>query len=282
MIKPLPLVSVVIPTHNNCDYKRGIALSSAMHSVADQSYQNLEIIVVDDCSTDDTEDFVKRTARFVDCPVLYYKTAKQSGSPVVPRNLGVEASNGKYLAFLDADDIMYKDKIRIQVEHMEFYNGSCGDACIMCYHDMDVKEGKLIRRWSDLSSCYGGPSEFLFGKLIKKNFIPCSSVMINLEKYPKPYMNPDFKISHDWDLFLSMSQIGDIHFINIRLGQLTLHEGSVVTDTHQRRKESRQVIRNRKYCIEKWEYRKIMVRYYLVEIYDRLPKKMQGIIRKLI
>ena len=106
--------------------------------------------------------------------------------------------------------------------------------------------------------------------------------MINLDRYPNPYMHPEYKVSHDWCLWLDISLVGEIYYIHKRLGTLNLHEGSVITDTHQRRSESRQVIRDRKYLIEKSEYRKIMAYYYLAEIYDMLPKMLQRLIRKYI
>jgi glycosyltransferase involved in cell wall biosynthesis len=98
------LVSVVIPTHNN-----GTFVCEAIESVLAQSYQNREIIVVDDGSADGTRDILKPYLEKIN-----YVFQENQG-PAVARNQGIRHSHGSYIAFLDADDVWLEDKLDRQM-----------------------------------------------------------------------------------------------------------------------------------------------------------------------
>ncbi len=104
-----PLVSVVIPAYN-----AGTYIEEAVRSVLDQDYPSLEVIVVDDGSTDDTLVRVAPFGSRVQC-------LRQSGSggyPGVPRNAGMQRSKGEFICFLDADDIMCPGRLRLQIDYL--------------------------------------------------------------------------------------------------------------------------------------------------------------------
>lgn len=102
-----PLISVVIPTYNRADL-----IKRAISSVLEQSYRNLEIIVVDDNSQDNTESVVQGID---DDRIHYYRqTTNQGGS--VARNEGIRKSQGKYIAFLDSDDLWLPSKLESQLQ----------------------------------------------------------------------------------------------------------------------------------------------------------------------
>ena len=104
----LPLVSVVMPAYNAGPY-----IEQAIRSVLEQDYPNIELIVVDDGSKDGTPEAVE--ALFGDrVRVLRQK----NGGPAAARNLGIRASNGTLLAFLDADDVWLPGKLQAQVSYM--------------------------------------------------------------------------------------------------------------------------------------------------------------------
>jgi len=106
------LVSVIMPTYN-----RPELLSRAIKSVLTQSYNDYELIVVDDCSMDDTKDVV---AGFNDRRIRYIRLEKNSGGSAIPRQTGLEKSKGKYIAILDDDSIWVdKDKLSLQVLYLE-------------------------------------------------------------------------------------------------------------------------------------------------------------------
>lgn len=102
-----PKVSVVIPTYN-----RGHLIQKSINSVLNQTYRNIELIVVDDCSTDNTEAVVKeiKDERFI-----FLKSSERMG-PSVARNKGIENATGELVAFQDSDDEWYIDKLEKQIE----------------------------------------------------------------------------------------------------------------------------------------------------------------------
>ncbi|MEP0213205.1 MAG: glycosyltransferase family 2 protein, partial [Cellulophaga sp.] len=101
MIKPL--VSIIIPTYN-----RQLTIRRAIDSVLSQSYSNIEIIVVDDCSNDKTYLIMENFKS--DDRVQYIRLDKNVGGGGA-RNLGIKASKGEYIAFQDSDDVWLEDKL---------------------------------------------------------------------------------------------------------------------------------------------------------------------------
>ena len=107
------LVSIITPCYNAAS-----VLSETIGSVRAQTYGEWEMLVVDDCSTDGSDKIAQEYARR-DPRIRYLKTERPSGSPTVPRNLGLEAARGEYVAFLDADDLWLPEKLEEQVRFLE-------------------------------------------------------------------------------------------------------------------------------------------------------------------
>ena len=97
-----PLISVVIPTYNHAHF-----LGQALQSVIDQTYQNWEIIVVDNHSSDCTDEVIKQFSSYKICLLKI----NNNGIIGASRNLGIKAAKGDWIAFLDSDDIWYKEKL---------------------------------------------------------------------------------------------------------------------------------------------------------------------------
>ncbi len=108
------VVSIVIPVHNGEKY-----IKESIDSCLAQTYSNIEILVVDDKSTDSTLEILKGYGE----KITVLPVEKQNGLGNVI-NIGIRASKGKYIARMDADDIMYPDRIEKQVEYLE-NNPSC-------------------------------------------------------------------------------------------------------------------------------------------------------------
>ena len=109
------LVSVVMPSYNTAEYIR-----EAIQSVLSQTYTDLELIIVDDCSTDNTDEIV---STFKDDRIKYLKNEKNSGA-AVSRNYALREAKGKWIAFLDSDDIWLPEKLERQLKYMKEHNYS--------------------------------------------------------------------------------------------------------------------------------------------------------------
>lgn len=102
----IPLVSVIITTYNHGKY-----IEKSINSILRQTYENVEIIVIDDGSTDDTEEIINKY------PTVIYKYQKNGGLSNA-RNSGIKLSNGKYVIFLDADDWLFPQGIAENIQYM--------------------------------------------------------------------------------------------------------------------------------------------------------------------
>ncbi len=107
-----PVISVIVPTYNRLKL-----LKEAVDSVLSQTYDNFELIMVDDGSTDGTGEWYRSLHEKVDKKTVYKRLA-HTGFPGQVRNRGVELSRGAYLAFLDSDDLWEPQKLELQIGHM--------------------------------------------------------------------------------------------------------------------------------------------------------------------
>ncbi|WP_158650917.1 glycosyltransferase family 2 protein, partial [Acinetobacter indicus] len=101
-----PLVTVYIPTYNRLEL-----LQRAVKSVQEQTYHNLEIIIVDDCSTDGTHEYLEKVSK-EDKRVRYFLKEKNSGA-CVSRNIAIKNSKGEFITGLDDDDYFERNRIEI-------------------------------------------------------------------------------------------------------------------------------------------------------------------------
>lgn len=104
------LVSIIMPSYNTGKY-----IAESIKSVQAQTYKNWELIIVDDCSTDNTDDVV---AKFADDRIKYFKNEVNLGA-AVSRNRALREVNGRWIAFLDSDDLWYPEKLEKQIRFME-------------------------------------------------------------------------------------------------------------------------------------------------------------------
>lgn len=105
------LVSIIIPSFNKQDF-----IGECVQSVVDQVYENWELIIIDDASTDLTKNVLNEFDKNIKIKTIYLKKNK---GPSFCRNLGVREANGTYVAFLDADDFWTKDKLVDQINFMK-------------------------------------------------------------------------------------------------------------------------------------------------------------------
>lgn len=184
-----PLVSVVIATYNMGQY-----LPEAIDSVLAQRWENLEVIVVDDGSTDDTPEQMKR---FEGNGRVRYLPTENRGQPKA-KNRGLKEANGDFIAFCDADDIWHPEKLSVQMPLFEVQNTG------VVYSEVSYidQNGKTI----DKPQPYERYSGEVTNHLIIKNFVPFGTAVIRRECLEKNgYFDEDLPMGIDWDLWLRYS-----------------------------------------------------------------------------
>ena len=176
-------ISVIISTYN-----RSKLLDKAINSVLNQSYKDFELIVVDDCSTDDTEKVIRKY------PVIHLKTEKNSGSDALPKNLAISKAQGEYVAFLDDDDIWRPDTLKILLRYIE-------TGADVAYGDYLIEEGGRMRP--------GWSIDFNPPLLSKMNYISMVTAMVKKSALLEVGgFNENLKIFKDWNLWVRMQKRG--------------------------------------------------------------------------
>jgi glycosyltransferase involved in cell wall biosynthesis len=200
MINSKPLISVIVPTYN-----RDFLLQRAVKSVIHQSYNNLEIIIVDDASIDNTEKIIRKL-RNEDNRVRYIKIKTNQGAATA-RNIGIKKSNGDFIAFQDSDDIWIHDKLEKQMNFFE------KNPSIKMVYTRVVSFGKKTIKLVP-SNRKKNTAGKLFSELLKSNFIDLPSVMIRKEILIKYPFDPKLQRLQEWDMWLRISPSINIGYIN--------------------------------------------------------------------
>lgn len=192
-----PLVSVFIPVYNSEEY-----IKDALNSIVTQSYTNLEIIIVDDCSTDQSVEIINS---FQDSRIRLLRNEENKGIPY-NRNLGLKESKGKYMAIMDADDIALPNRIEEQVAFME--NHLDIDA-IGTYYEMFG--GKVSRTFKPN---YISPEEIKI-QLLFFSQIGNPTAMVRLSTIKEHHItyNPNYFVAQDYDMWVQISKVGKLHIL---------------------------------------------------------------------
>ena len=185
----MPKVSVIIPTYNRRD-----VIMKTVESVLSQTEQDLEVIVVDDGSVDDTQSIIKNLN---DNRVSYFY--KTNGGPSSARNLGLSKANGKYLAFLDSDDFWPDNYLEVMTGYLESNNefGAAYGPITVVYPD-----GKEVISYKRPD----GKSGWITLDLFKKGFIWPSAAVFRSLVWNDFYFDESLnRTSEDSDAFLRLS-----------------------------------------------------------------------------
>jgi glycosyltransferase involved in cell wall biosynthesis len=203
-----PLVSAIIPCHNSA-----ATIERALDSALSQTFSELEIIVVDDASTDATPSILRsRRAN----PRLRLIALDRNLGPAGARNRGVEAARGKYIAFLDSDDEWLPEKIALQFAAMEANRAAtlCGCDAVWVYPDGSTEH-----------STASSTGQLAWKALLRSSFVQTPSVMAPravLEKLGG--FNPALLVGEDQDLWIRLALAGEVIWVKktlVRVHNLT-------------------------------------------------------------
>lgn len=206
-----PLVSVVIATYNMGEY-----LPDAVDSVLNQNWENLEVIVIDDGSVDNSS---KRILKFNDDPRFRYVRTENQGQPKA-KNRGLSESKGEFIAFCDADDLWHPEKLKIQMP--SFTNPNVGVVYSdVSYIDASGKEVVSHKHYPR----YSGK---ITRKLAIKNFIPFGTAVFRRECLDRNgSFDESLPMGIDWDLWLRYSVHWEFEYIPKKTYLYRLWEGQM-------------------------------------------------------
>lgn len=154
-------VSVITPVYNAEKF-----IKETIDSVLQQSYEDFEYLLIDDCSTDNSAEIVKSYAT-KDARIKYIKLKENSGAAVA-RNTGLEHAQGRYIAFIDSDDLWYPEKLETQLAFMQVKN----EAFTYTKYEHITEDGQV-------QSAPEFPDRLNYSGLLKNTAIACSTVVID-------------------------------------------------------------------------------------------------------
>ena len=227
-----PLVSAIITTHNR---EPGMVLR-AVNSVLNQTYQNIELIVVDDSSpsfTRRTE--VEQSVRGISDGILYLKHEFCQGA-CAARNSGLSHAKGDYVGFLDDDDEWLPSKIEEQLK------GFIDDNIALVYNPMIILDEKINRTYISRSR---GESGYVFETLIKSNYIGSTSNPLIKKECIESVGTFDVQMEsyQDYDLYLRLALKYLIQYIDEPLIKYHIHSGKrISTDAEKKIEGGEQLI----------------------------------------
>ena len=179
------LVSIITPTYNSAEH-----ISGTIKSIQAQTYSNWELLITDDCSTDQTIEIIasyQKTDRRIK---LFLLNINQGAG--VARNNSIKEAIGRYIAFCDSDDQWKKNKLEVQLSFI------INNKLSFSFTDYDVvsQNNKFLKR----IKC---PHRITYSKLLKNNYVGCLTAIYDKEKLGKMYMSTARK-RHDWILWLNI------------------------------------------------------------------------------
>ena len=180
-----PLVSIIVPVHNAAG-----SLHRALRSVLSQTLTDYELILVDDCSADESIRILRKYCE-LDERVRLYSTATNSG-PGVARNVGLRSAKGRYIAFLDADDFWIRNKLEQQVRCFE-------DDEVILSHTRVI----LLNTRGDIVGILGGRKEMHLFDMYVGNRVTMSSAMVRADLIGADEM-PEMRNREDYAYWISL------------------------------------------------------------------------------
>ena len=205
-------VSVMVLTYN-----RSGLLKESINSILNQTFKDFELLVIDNYSTDNTEEVVKS---FKDERIKYFKN-KNHGLLAVNRNFAIENSNGEFIAICDDDDLWLPEKLERQLKEFE-KDEVTGLVCTNGFYFGETDENKIMSKPKD---------EYIsFEKMLPRSEIICSSAMVKksvLDDIGKFDENPKIFTGEDYELWLRLVQKYKIKYIGEPLVKYRIHSGAL-------------------------------------------------------
>ncbi len=208
-----PKVSVLIPAYNHEKY-----VGEAIHSVLDQTFQDLELIIINDGSTDHTQFEI---LKFKDERIRYFSQENRGLSPTL--NRGIQLARGEYFNFLPSDDAFLPEKLEAQLKAFEEGENT---GLVFSYHLVVDSEGKEVKDDPivDWFTAPYGTKEEIFPVLFERDFLSAPTALIKMECFKKVGLfDESLKTAQDYDLWMRILKYYDLQLIKRPLLKLRWH-----------------------------------------------------------
>lgn len=204
------LVSIVMPSYNTSKF-----IAESIESVLAQTYENWELIIVDDCSSDTTEDVVKSYLK--DERIIFLQNKKNCGA-AISRNIAIQKAKGKWIAFLDSDDLWLPQKLEKQIRFMK------ENKLNFTY----TKYIEITEEGNESGITVSGPKKIDKFKMHLFNYVGCLTVIYNADYIGKIQI-PDLKKRNDWAMWLLAIKKSNCYLFNESLSKYRVRKSGSIT-----------------------------------------------------
>lgn len=221
-----PKVSIIIPTYNRSDI-----LCRAVRSIISQTYDDFELIIIDDASTDDTPNAI---GAIDDNRIIYHRKIKNEGGARA-RNTGMALASGDYIAFLDSDDEWMPEKLEKQVSLME------RSEAFVTYTGFIIWNDKTKEVIEERHPKWSGD---ILDELLKWNCVgTTSTIMVRRECFETVGgFDENMPQSQDWEMWIRLAKEYRFDYIEEMLCRYYVHSGSQITDDVTKELRAREML----------------------------------------
>ena len=198
------LISVIMPSWNTAKW-----IGESIESVVNQTYKKWELIIVDDCSTDNTEEIVRA---FSDERIKFFKNEKNLGAALT-RNRALREAKGELISFLDSDDVWNPDKLEKMVKFMK------DNDYVFAYHDYE----KIDEESKPLNIYVTGPKIVTKRKMYHYGYPGCLAFMYSARYYGLIQIK-DIKKNNDYAILLQLCKKANCYLLNENLAQYRIRK----------------------------------------------------------
>lgn len=217
-----PRVSIILPVYNASKY-----IETTIGNILGQTFSDFELLIINDGSTDDSRDII---SKYVDSRIQLID--QENGGVSAARNSAIMNAKGEFIAFIDADDLWHRDKLKIQVEALD--NAPNIDFCYTDrgLFDDDGPQPEIHCETGNIPVF----EESLFLPLLKHNHIHCSSVVLRRKLLSKVgVFDSLLAASEDLDLWVRAAKLNNFLRVNLCLSFYRRHESNTIGSTSFRR-----------------------------------------------
>lgn len=223
-----PVVSVIMPVYNSADF-----IKEAIESILNQTFSDFEMIVIDDCSTDNSAEII---CSIQDERLVFLKNDVNLGVAKT-LNRGIEVAKGKYIARMDADDVSLPDRFDKQVSFFE------------AHPDYILCGGFAVTYDGESQFVYPSVDNYLRPLLLFQNVFVHPNVMFRADALKKLKYDEGFNFCEDYDLWFRCSRMGKIMVLPHILLRYRVHAGSVTFQKQKRMNDLRRVVQERELAL---------------------------------